>query len=748
MKPIKLEISAFGPYKNKIDIDFESLGSNGVFLITGDTGSGKTTIFDAISFALYGNASGSKRETVSFRSDFASDDVKTFVKFNFLHKGIIYEIERIPRYTRKKIRGDGVTTVGGDASITYEGNVITGDKNVTEKCTEILGINANQFKQIVMIAQGEFMDLLFAKPKDRADILRHIFDTSIYRNISELLKTKYREIKREYEDCKLSINSFLASIELEEEIDISDNSIEDVMSLLEIENKKDMTLEKDLEEKKIKIEKDISILTSKITEGKLVQESLDNLNENKELLNKLMLKEDDYNSRRIIVNKSKEIWNKVISKKNELDELIEKCNVKKEELDENKKLYTSVKDSLKKISDSYNNLDLLRNKTIEIKDNIKKCEDNVKLFKEYELIQEEMEYKNKCLNLLNLNKMLELSDRLKKYHELDEKLCKAKKELEEDKDRYINDNNIYLDNYNLFLSSQAGILAKTLKMGKPCPVCGSLEHPKKAVYNDKSLSKEILDNEKKKLDKLKLKLDNKVNDINVLDKECSLIKQELNNIDENKLVKDIEKLSKYNYQNVDVNSIDLEELLIEITELEIKIREEKKLVGNYTIDDINKKIEMYKKKLVDINNEINDIQSKYNDINQERIRIETSIDLLEKEIASLDKEINIKSGVYKKSYQDLGYEDEKTYKKIVLSKEKIIEYEKDIGEYEDNVRDVKSKISTLKEVIKNKKSVDIDKLIDKNKNLNIQIDSLNLSLKDINTRLSNNLKIYNNIINK
>ena len=212
MRPIKLVISAFGPYRDEVVIDFEKLGSSGIYLITGETGSGKTTIFDAISFALYGEASGSRRENSSFRSDFAKDDVKTFVKLIFVHKEVIYEIERVPKYMRKKLRGDGFTTVTGDATLLYLDKVISGDKNVNDKVIEILGINVKQFKQIVMIAQGEFLELLLAKPKDRAAIFRHIFDTSIYKNISDSLKSKYLEIKREYEDSSLSLNHYLESI--------------------------------------------------------------------------------------------------------------------------------------------------------------------------------------------------------------------------------------------------------------------------------------------------------------------------------------------------------------------------------------------------------------------------------------------------------------------------------------------------------------------------------------------------------
>ena len=249
MKPIKLVISAFGPYKDRVEIDFSKLGESGIFLITGDTGSGKTTIFDALSFSLFGEASGSRRDNTGFRSDFASDEVDTFVKLEFEHKGVLYNLERKPRYKRRKKKGEGNTIVGGDASLNYLDNVITGDKNVTDKCVEILGMNANQFKQIVMIAQGEFLELLFAKTKDRATIFRHIFDTAIYKDISDKLKDKYLVKKREYEDSCISIKSYINGIQIGKEL-FGDETIEQIFDILSGEIKNDSKEEKELEEKR------------------------------------------------------------------------------------------------------------------------------------------------------------------------------------------------------------------------------------------------------------------------------------------------------------------------------------------------------------------------------------------------------------------------------------------------------------------------------------------------------------------
>ena len=153
MKPINLKLNAFGPYNNEININFEKLGNSGVFLITGDTGSGKTTIFDAISFALFGEVSGSNRPISTLRSNFASFENETFVEFMFLHKGKIYNVKRNAPYERMKKRGEGTTLKDADAWIECNEQVLTGYNAVTKKIEEILGINAKQFKQVAMLAQ-------------------------------------------------------------------------------------------------------------------------------------------------------------------------------------------------------------------------------------------------------------------------------------------------------------------------------------------------------------------------------------------------------------------------------------------------------------------------------------------------------------------------------------------------------------------------------------------------------------------
>ena len=168
MKPVSLTISAFGPYAGEQTIDFERLGSQGLFLITGDTGAGKTTIFDAITFALYGEASGDVRKADMFRSKYAKDDVKTFVRLTFEYANKRYTVERNPEYMRPKGRGTGMTTEKANAALEYpdDREPVTKSREVTRAITELIGLDCRQFTQIAMIAQGDFQKVLFANTEE------------------------------------------------------------------------------------------------------------------------------------------------------------------------------------------------------------------------------------------------------------------------------------------------------------------------------------------------------------------------------------------------------------------------------------------------------------------------------------------------------------------------------------------------------------------------------------------------------
>lgn len=201
MKPLVLTVSAFGPFAAETVIPLEQFGTGGLFLICGDTGAGKTTIFDAVTFALYGEASGSTRTPETLRSDFADPQTPTFVEMSFSHADKIYRVKRNPKYLRPKRSGNGFTTENADATLVRpDGTASSGAAAVTREITELLGLDCRQFRQTSMIAQGEFLKLLLADSEERARIFRSVFDTEVFRRLQEVLRRNALELEKNYRE--------------------------------------------------------------------------------------------------------------------------------------------------------------------------------------------------------------------------------------------------------------------------------------------------------------------------------------------------------------------------------------------------------------------------------------------------------------------------------------------------------------------------------------------------------------------
>ena len=216
MRPLKLKMNAFGPYPSLVEVDFEALGEKGLFLVTGNTGAGKTTIFDAITFALFHRTSGTDREITTLRSDFAKASEETYVELTFYHMGRTYQIYRSPQYDRPKKTGQGTVTQTAKAKLFREPDTpIEGVKQVNEAVEDLLRINYDQFKQISMIAQGEFREVLYADTKKRGEILQKIFATEGYRKMAILMDTRRKEAQGQMLDTLKSIEQYFAGIQYE-----------------------------------------------------------------------------------------------------------------------------------------------------------------------------------------------------------------------------------------------------------------------------------------------------------------------------------------------------------------------------------------------------------------------------------------------------------------------------------------------------------------------------------------------------
>ena len=213
MRPLKLTIAGFGPYAGEQTIDFERLGARGLYLIAGDTGAGKTTIFDAITFALFGEASGDSREANMLRSKYAGPQDPTFVELIFAYGGKSYAVRRNPEYERSRARGAGTTRQIADAQLTLpDGRVVTRLKEVNRAIREIIGLTREQFAQVCMISQGEFRKLLQADTRERQKIFRDIFGTARYVELQDRLKQGAAELRDQRERAALSIRQYAAGI--------------------------------------------------------------------------------------------------------------------------------------------------------------------------------------------------------------------------------------------------------------------------------------------------------------------------------------------------------------------------------------------------------------------------------------------------------------------------------------------------------------------------------------------------------
>ncbi len=473
MKPIKLVISAFGPYAGETVVDFTSFGENGLFLIAGDTGAGKTTLFDAISFALYGEASGGKerRRNKSFRSDYASPNTKTFVEFTFQHNGKTWVLNRNPAYDRPKLKGEGTTPENANATLSssYVWERYYGPQEVNAKVHELLGLTQDQFRQTVMIAQGDFLKILNASSDERKSLFQKLFNTAFYEGLQKRLQLQNSENSKEQTELEHRITYAASTISPEEdfpereillsyctEAKYADLLLDVVERLLEAEKQAAAAAG----QQKQQLDETLQQLVAEIEQAAATNRELDTLKEALASLETLTgqqsqvdeMKQQVEQARRALLVKPAETM---------LLRALEDAKAKKRDLEkaeaEQHKAETLLPEAAARLQEAMSHeveADVLRAEAAMLNESIP-------------VIQQ-----------LSENKKV---------------LAKKQAMHAAAVEQSLNADVAYLAAKKNYYASQAGLLAQELKPGTPCPVCGAPEHPAPAQLAVDAVTKEQLD---------------------------------------------------------------------------------------------------------------------------------------------------------------------------------------------------------------------------------------------------------------
>ena len=479
MRPLKLTMSAFGPYAGEEVIDFEKLGKSGLYLITGDTGAGKTTIFDAITYALYGEASGSTRDSSMLRSKYADPQTPTYVELVFSYAGKPYTLKRNPEYERPAKRGIGVTRQPAEAELIYPDNRrVTRSRDVTNAVRDILGIDRNQFSQIAMIAQGDFLRLLLAETKERQTIFREIFHTGLYQTFQDRLKEDLRKMTAECENGRRSIRQYMSGM----------CSAEDDLQIEEIRRAKagELATEEALELLDRLLEKDTEDLERTGAKISSLDTALGTLNV------KLGRAEELERAERTL-EKTRADLKKATETMHELDAALAKARARQPEADLLAAKAAALEALLPEYDARENILLECRNTGLQLQAEEKALQTDSAAMEVQLQLLEQLQAERKTLEAAGAAReallrekdsaetrgkqitavlnTLDTSEKLKvQLGAAQQKYLAAQEQSEEAQRQY--------DTMNrAFLSEQAGILAQTLKAGEPCPVCGATEHP-------------------------------------------------------------------------------------------------------------------------------------------------------------------------------------------------------------------------------------------------------------------------------
>lgn len=727
MRPLKITMSAFGPYAGEVTLDMQKLGKSGIYLITGDTGAGKTTVFDAISYALYGEASGNYRENTTLRSKYASADTPTFVELEFEYNNEIYKINRNPEYPRPNKRGEGFTKQSANAELVMpDGSVITKIKEVSAKVEEIIGINKNQFSQIAMIAQGDFRKLLNCETNERSKIFRKIFKTEPYHNIEIKLSSLFNELKRNREKEKSGIEQYINQLKCNENDTLS----------LELERAKSGDV---LIEDVIKLAGEI--INKDTLEYTKTQKNIESINEEIEKINSnIKLYENQEATKKAYAEASTKL-EELKTKRNDCEKAYKSAEAQRERLDDLTRKINLINSKMPK----YDELKSLENSINERAQSFEKSNNSLKLKQqEITLLEKEIDEKSKALEEVKgadllVQKLTVQKEEIKKKAEALKELkteidrCKAEqKNLKNAQsfaksalDEYGALENEYNQIYIAFFNEQAGIIADELKDGEPCPVCGSTSHPNLARKSENAPSQADVESAQNLVKKAQEKADKARDTASALKSRFDEIAANVKSAAKKLFGTDDNVFDDY---NSNINALKKE---YDCTLALLKTA--------------NEKLNLYKK----LDKEIPKIQEKQKSLSDEISKLNTQkasdeafISENTKRVTSIKSELDFESA-------DLAKDKLKEYTNLSNDIKNAIEKSK------NDFDDIKSKYDTqkgtkasLENALKEFKEIDLASLNEKSLKLNEYKKDVDETAKSLYSRIDSNKLLVDNISKK
>ena len=687
MRPILLEMTAFGPYSGTETIDFDSFGKGGLFLITGDTGSGKTTIFNAITYALYGKISG-EREGHMMRSDFASPDVTTSVRLVFENAGCRYTVTRRPKQEIAKKRGGGTKPVNESVVLEYDDKYIDKKADVNSKIIDILGIKFEQWEQIVMIAQGQFGKILTADSKERKDILRTLFRTGHLVDFQNLVAKRYKDLDDEissYYSKALALTDSAVLIEgsdayekfkdmrgkkeyIKEMVELLESVIDDDRVSLEKltsnlgesdRKRKDISARMGINDGLIKAIDQLNQANNDLESLSEKKDQIDGERETIALLEKVISAKTDYRNVCDCESRISDMRNREGRLKGDIDAKTEESERLDSELAEanaNTPVIEGKRMELQNLTDKmdvFDEIDVLNDKRHRAEENLKSLLDSKKetedelasvldTKKRYRSYIGENEAAVASLSglesdLKGISKVMKDIGRLGSQIAGLSSLISARSSKNDEYDGAVRMYEEALDAYNdahkRHNMSLLGAMVDDLQDGCPCPLCGSIEHPHPAAKESGAPTKKEVDSLKKKSD--------------TAFEKANAIKSELDG-----LIGSIDANSRSVYESVkeltgdapdsvegaqrildtfrDGKLVEMDELKAEIERLHVIDSEIKRMTA-----ELNESLD---KKETDLSDRIKDLTGRYTEANGDLSALKARIDEKSAGVSNLSRE--------------------------------------------------------------------------------------------------------------